>query len=221
MREPFAGVGPGERDRTGRPGLLRSLKRRAVLTAYRFVRCARGVAAVEFAFIAPVMLVMLLGAVEATRAISIDRRLSVVTATVADLVSREEQLTAQDVNAIYDIVAQIMSPFDAGPLSVSIVPVKGRKGDTVSYVAPQNVPSFNGGAQPGKCQPVPIAAGLIDPAADAADSVIVVKASYAYRPMFVGMIMNSANWEEQSFAKPRKQSCVNFEGPDTCRSACP
>ena len=220
MRQPFAGIDPVERDRAGRRRFRRSLTRRAVATAYRFGRCARGIAAVVVAFIAPVMLIMLIGAVEATRAISIDRRLSVVTATVADLVSREENLTPQDVNAIYDIVAQIMSPFESGPLSISIVPVKGRNGDTVAYVAPQNVPSFNGGALPGQCQPVPIAAGLVDPAVDAADSVIVVKASYAYTPMFVGMLMSSARWEEQSFTKPRKQSCVNFEGANSCIDAC-
>ena len=197
----------------------RSLRLRAALIAYRFGRCARGVAAVEFAFIAPIMLVMLLGAVEATRAISIDRRLSVVTATVADLVSREEQLSAQDVTAIYDIVAQVMSPFEAAPLSISIIPVKARNGEIVSYVAPQNVPSFNGGALPGKCQRVPIAPGLIDLTPNSPDSVILVRASYAYTPLFVGMVMNSARWEEQSFSKPRKRSCVDFG--EACVSACP
>lgn len=203
-------------------GFLRSsLKCRLALSARRFVRCARGIAAVEFGFIAPIMLVMLLGAVEITRAISIDRRLSLVTATVADLVTREERLTAADVNAIYDIVAQVMSPFDATPLKISIIPVKARgNAQTVAYVAPQNLPSFNGGAQPARCQAFPITPGLIDATPGSPDSVVVVNATYSFTPMFLGVIMNAANWEQQAFAKPRKRSCVDFEGPNSCITAC-
>ncbi len=219
-RETFAVMEPVADNRGGCPCLRRSLKRRAMLTAYRFGRCARGIAAVEFAFIAPVMLVMLLGAVEVTRAVSIDRRLSLVTATVADLVSREQELTAPDITAIYDIVAEVMSPFETTPLSMSIIPVKSRDGGTVSYVAPQNVPSFNNGAQPGKCDPVPIPPGLLNSASETSDIVILVKASYAYRPLFMGTIMSSANWQEQAFSKPRKRSCVDFEGVNSCPRAC-
>lgn len=208
------------KNRRARREVLRMMRRRAVCEARRLAKCVRGIAAVEFAFIAPIMLVMLLGTVEVTRAISIDRRLGVVTTTIADLVSREQQLTSADITAIYDVIAQTLSPFETGPLSISIVPVKAPRGQTVSYVAPKNVPSFNGGAQPGKCQAVPIPAGLIDPAEDASDSVIVVNASYAYKPMFVGMIMGSANWQQQSFSKPRNGNCVDFEGPGTCESAC-
>lgn len=220
MRETFvvAGIAP---PRGVRSSPRRSLKGRAMLAARRFGRCARGIAAIEFAFIAPVMLLMLLGTVEVTRAIAIDRRLSVVTATVADLVSREEQLTVPDITAIYDIVAQVMSPFEAGPLSISIIPVKSRNGQAVSYVSPENVPGFNGGSLPGKCQPRSIAPGLIDLSPDSPDSVILVQASYAYEPLFVKTILGKASWEEQSFAKPRRRNCVDFEGANSCVSACP
>ncbi len=212
--------------RVGIDGRFRGVARRAVLRAIvrparRFARCVRGVAAVEFGFIAPIMVVMLLGAVEVTRAVSIDRRFSNVASMVADLVAREEQLTAQDVTAIYDMVAQAMSPFDAAPLKISIVPVKGRNGQTVSYVAPQSLPSYNGGAQPTKCQAVPLTSGLIEASGGGADSVIVVNATYSYRSLFASGAAYNANWEHQAFAKPRKRSCVDFEGPNTCVTACP
>ena len=218
-RETFA-VGRIARTRSAPRSPWGSLKRRATRAIRRFGCCARGIAAIEFAFIAPVMLVMLLGAVEVTRAIAIDRRLTMVTATVADLVSREEQLTSPDITAIYDIVAQVMSPFETAPLSISIIPVKSRNGATVVYAASQNVPSFNSATQFGRCDPMPVAAGLVDSAADASDSVILVRASYAYSPLFVGMILNNARWEEQSFAKPRRRSCVDFEGANSCVTAC-
>lgn len=209
--------------------LQRSPSRRLVLPIQRFARCARGIAAIEFGFIAPIMLVMLLGAVEITRAVSIDRRFGEVTAAIADVVTRgnkdangrEQPFTIEDINAIYDVAAQMMSPFDVAPLKISIIPVKASGVQTVSYVAPQNLPSFNGGAQPGRCQAFPIAPGLIDPAPGSPDSVIVVNATYSYEPMFLGMIMRPAHWQQQAFAKPRTRSCLDFDGPpNSCTQAC-
>lgn len=209
-------------------GFRRSLRCRLALAARRFVRCARGIAAVEFGFIAPIMLVMLLGAVEVTRAVSIDRRVSGVTAAIADIVTRgnqdasgrEQPFTVNDINAIYDIAAQMMSPFDVAPLKISIVPVKARGAETVAYVAPQNLPSFNGGAQPGRCQGFPITSGLIDPTPGSPDSVVVVNATYSYTPMFAGALMSAANWQHQAISKPRTRSCLDFEGPNSCTQAC-
>lgn len=211
----------GVRFNRGRRGSVRrAVVRAAVLPAHRFARCVRGVAAVEFGLIAPIMLVLLLGAVEVTRAVSIDRRFSTVASMIADLVAREERLSSEDVAAIYDVVAQAMSPFDAGPLKISIIPVKGRNGQTVSYVGPESLPAYNGGDQPGRCQSVPVTPGLIE-SGGGADSVIIVNATYSYRSLFGGEAAYRANWEHQAFAKPRKRSCVDFEGPNSCVTACP
>ncbi len=53
-----------------------------------------------------------------------DRRLSLVTTMVADLVAREQKMTSADLTAIYKIVNQVMSPYDASSLKVSVIPVK-------------------------------------------------------------------------------------------------
>lgn len=188
---------------------------RAVRT---FGQDACGIAAVEFAFIAPIMLVMLLGAVEITRAVSIDRRLSVVTSMVADLVTRSpsqgsnsnpEPLTADDVNAIYDVIAHAMSPFEAGPLTISIIPVASHPTDasnTVVYPATTNRPSYNGGEAPARCQSYPLPAGLLE----ANESVVVVEANYTFKPLFAGYLMNGVVWQERAIAKPRGALCVDF-----------
>lgn len=204
-------------------GVRRRLRRRAmravVVPAHRFARCARGIAAVEFGFIAPIMLVLFLGVVEVTRAISIDRRFSLVASMVADLVAREERLSATDVTAIYDVVAQVMAPFDTAPLTISIIPVKQRGNEAVSYVSPAAVPSYNNAVQPNKCQTVSIEDGLLE-TGGAGDSVILVSATYNYTSLFGGAAAYNSNWQERAFSKPRKRNCVDFEGPNTCTSAC-
>ena len=198
----------GVRRRPGR--LLRAVR--------RFVRDTRGIAAVEFGFIAPIMLVMLLGAVEITRAISMERRFSLVTSMIADLAAREEKLTAGDVNAIYDIAEQVMSPFDASPLKISLIPVMSSPtsaSNTVVYPSTTNRPSYNGGAQPAKCQSYPMTPGLLGKN----ESVIVVEATYKFTPMLAGYVMDGIEWKDKAIAKPRKSLCVAFDG-STCTTTC-
>jgi Flp pilus assembly protein TadG len=178
----------------------------------------RGVAAVEFGLIAPVMMVMLLGTVEITRAVSMDRRVSLVTSMIADLVAREEKLTANDVNAIYDIAAEVMNPYDAGPLKISIVPVMSsptNASSTLVYPSTTNRPSYHGASQPAKCEAYPLTPGLLGKN----ESLIAVEASYTFKPLFGSYMMSSVVWHDTAIAKPRKALCVVFDGT-TCTTTC-
>jgi Flp pilus assembly protein TadG len=191
---------------------------KAAQATKRFRADTRGIAAVEFAFIVPILLVMLIGAVEITRAVAINKRLGVVTSMIADLVARETKLTGADVEAIYDIAAQVMAPFDANDLKLSIIPVMSaaaNAGNTLVYPSTANRPSYNGGALPAKCQAYALATGILGKN----ESVIVVESSYAFSPLFLGYVMGAHEWTEKAFAKPRKALCVAFDG-DTCTSSC-
>lgn len=176
-----------------------------------FARDTRGIAAVEFGLIAPILLVMLLGAVELTRAISIDRRFALVTSTVADLITRETELKAADINAIYQVAAQIMSPFDTTALTLTIVPVMRINNADRVYPSTGNRPSYPSGAGPAKCSPYALSNGMLA----ANEAVIVVEGTYVYTPLFPGtkdwnIFTTSVTWTEKAFAKPRKSSSVNF-----------
>jgi Flp pilus assembly protein TadG len=183
----------------------------------RFARDARGVAVVEFALVVPIMLLMLIGAVEASRAIGMDRRMSLVTTMVADLVAREQKMTSADLTAIYKIVNQVMSPYDASSLKVSVIPVKASPSDaaqTKVYASTTNRPSHNGGAEPSKCSSYSLTSALLPKGA----SVIVVETSYTYQPVFLNYVFGAATWTDKAFATPRN-SCVDFDS-DKCVSTC-
>lgn len=172
-----------------------------------FRRDVRGIAAVEFAFIAPILLVMLLGTIEVTRAISIDRRFSLVTSTVADLITREEALTATDVRAIYDVAAQIMRPYDVTPLQISIIPVAAiRTGTNLVYPQTANRPGYNGGAVPARCAAYTLTTGMLAEK----ESLIIVEGTYTFSPLFAGFLMNGVSWTQKAFARPRKSAYVDF-----------
>jgi Flp pilus assembly protein TadG len=182
------------------------------------VRCdERGIAAVEFGFIAPVLIFMFVGAVEVTRAVAIDRRFSVATNMVADLVAREEKMSKDDVDAIYNVVERVMAPYDTATLKVSLVPVKSSTKDAnKAFVYPEltNRPSYHGAAQPAKCQNYTLPAGLLT----TDDSVIVVESQYSFTPLILGYVMGASQWKEKAYAKPRR-SCVIFDG-NSCASSC-
>jgi Flp pilus assembly protein TadG len=180
-------------------------------------RDVAGVAAVEFAYLVPVLLLMLIGTVEVSRAVSMDRRFGLATSMVADLVAREKTMSADDLNAIYNIIDHIMSPYDASTLKVSVIPVKASPTDVTNtrvYPATTNRPSHNGGSQPAKCSKYTLNTGLVGKGA----SVIVVETSYQYVPLFLNYVLGSSTWTDKAILSPRN-SCVDFDG-DNCVSTC-
>ena len=84
----------------------------------RFFGNARGVAAVEFAFIAPVMVTMLTGLIELSYLMMAERRVSGAAHSTADLLAQETDVTSTDLNDIFSAAALIMAPFSTGSLTI-------------------------------------------------------------------------------------------------------
>ena len=76
-----------------------------------FQRDSRGVSAIEFAFIFPVMITMYMGAVDISQVLTADRKITTLASTAADLVAQAETLTAADLTDIYSAAAEIVAPF--------------------------------------------------------------------------------------------------------------
>jgi Flp pilus assembly protein TadG len=89
--------------------------------SHRWRGDSRGIAAVEFAFIVPIMLVMFIGAVELSQAITVDRRVTQVASSTADLVARKEtSINNGEITDILRIGGFILAPFDQSPLQVVV-----------------------------------------------------------------------------------------------------
>ena len=67
-------------------------------------------AAVEFSLILPIMVVLWIGGVEVTSALSVDRRLNNLASSIGDLVARSKDITHDEVDAIFDIGAAAHLP---------------------------------------------------------------------------------------------------------------
>lgn len=172
-----------------------------------------GVAAVEFGFIMPIMLLMLLGTVEISRAITIDRRFNLATSMIADLVTREDDMTSAKLEAIYEAVSFVMGSYDNGTFKASVIPVMANDdaSETKVYATTTNRPPYNEGVDdPAQCDDYALTANLLD----GGRSVIVVKSSYEFSPIILGYVVGNLSWTDSATASPRSSSgCVDFD-PD-------
>jgi Flp pilus assembly protein TadG len=183
------------------------------------LRCnSAGTAAIEFGLLAPILLLMLMGVIELSRAISIDRKLGMVTSTIADIVAREKTITAADVSAMYDIVDHLMQPWDSSTLKLAIIPVKSsptNSADTRVYASTTNRPTLHGAPQVAKCNTYTLSTNMLA----AGTSVVVVETSYQFTPLFSSSIIGSSTWTDKAILSPRN-SCVDFDSPANCVSGC-
>lgn len=184
----------------------------------RLRRDTNGIAAVEFAMIAPIMFFFFVGCVEFSQALTVDRRVTQSASSTADLIARApaEGLTTTQVDNELKIIEQLIAPYDLNALTVRIVSVKasaapGGSG-ALTYVVDWSRDNRGGTPYPRNSPYTRIPSGLLV----AGESVIVAEATYLYAPLIFNYFITSAfNLEEQFFLKPRNASCVHLQ-PINC-----
>jgi Flp pilus assembly protein TadG len=217
-----------------------SLIRPVAILARRFARRTEGIAAVEFAFLVPIMLCMFIGTVELSQAITIDRRVTHVASSTADLVARQRTVTQSTLDGYMQIITQLMSPYSATPLKLTISNVynttsaptvnmvcwvyhrdnSSANAANASITANGTYTSATGGALP---------TGVLD--ATGGTSVIVVEVSYLYQPVLLfgsgNTTINGARitsyigtsgitMRETFYLKPRLSASVQYNGAAAC-----
>lgn len=166
------------------------------------VRDERGTAVVEFAFLLPIMLMLFVGVVEVTNVLRLDRKVVSAALTTADLVTQRREVSNADLNDILRAAELVVEPFATSALSVGIASVRFDPDTGAAEV--DWTKSFNGGS-------VSDAASLADTVGTPGDSVVVVRASYSYTPMFFDFVMSATMIEETAVLRPRRSTFV--EGP--------
>jgi Flp pilus assembly protein TadG len=83
-----------------------------VARARRFGRDRRGVAAIEFAFIVPVLLIMYFITMEASQAIETSKKVSRIGSMVADLVTQQQTVVKANLDAIMKIGGTTLLPYN-------------------------------------------------------------------------------------------------------------
>lgn len=191
---------------------LRSL---TATLARRFHRDSAGVAAVEFGLLVPLLLIMFVGTLEIGQAVGLDRRVSMATASTADLIAREKTASNASLDGVMEIVKHLLSPYDPNNLSISVVSVKADPGNAANTRVEWSY-SFQGASVPSKCAPYAMPAGLLGAGA----SAIIVEGKYDYEPLLVSYFLNSnLTLQDKATVSPRN-SCVDYNNTN-CVLTCP
>jgi len=185
----------------------------------RFGRSAEGMAAVEFGLLAPVLMLMFIGTIEIPTAVSLDRRVSLVAASTADLIARDK--TIADNSAMNDkmkLITHLMHPFDSTRLRLSIYQVTADPANATNLKVSWSY-GFQGGSAPAKCgaPPEALPTGLLAAGA----SVIVVKADYDYEPIFISHYLDSSvTLTDKATMSPRNSCVVYGSNNPNCMLSC-
>ena len=94
----------------------------AKASGFRFDR--RGVAAVEFAFIAPVLLAMYFVTMEVSQGIETSKKVSRIGSMVADLVTQQQTVAKADLDAIMKIGESTLQPYNRSTPKIIITAIE-------------------------------------------------------------------------------------------------
>jgi Flp pilus assembly protein TadG len=166
----------------------------------RFSRDQRGVSAVEFAMLLPLMVTLYLGTAEVSQAISAGRKATMVARTVADLVSQATNVTNSDMTNIMNAAVAVVYPYTTSNLKVTVtsVNIDANSRATVTWSD-----SYNGTARAIGSTVSPPAAVVVPNT-----SLIWSEVSYSYRPTVGYIITGTLNLKDQLYMAPRLSTAV-------------
>ncbi len=187
------------------------LRREGLLIALRrLVRERRGVSAVEFALILPIMITLFIGGSEVTQGITIKRKVTIATRTIADLVSQDVSVTDADLTAVFAATTTVLAPYPAGNLKMVITNVYIDADGNASVVWSA---SHNGATARTAGASVTLPNGLN---AFPKTSLLWAEAEYTYTPTIGYVMSGSIDLKDKLYLRPRLTSCVErFTGGQT------
>lgn len=155
----------------------------------------RGVSAVEFAMLAPVMIAMYFGLAEFCQGFMAQKRMGHATSMVADLVAQRETLTGAQVDDVFQVGTLIMKPFSSTPLKMRVSQVT-RGTDGVA-----RVDWSRGGGLTARtaASTVTVPAGMIANG----ETVVMSEATYDYDSPVDYMMPSITKFSQTFYLRPR------------------
>ncbi len=185
----------------------------------------RGVAAVEFALLAPVLLAILFGSVEVSQAVTIDRKVTQAASTIADLVAQSADMDCATLKTAVAVTREVFEPYDdegtAAAIHVASVSLVGgtpkvewsKSVNTAglcqnSGVLPVGLTISQMGTDAGG-NTVDMIKPLIP---DDTHGVILGQVELSYHSLGTSFFTSSINMSERYFVHPRLNKKVCFAG---------
>jgi Flp pilus assembly protein TadG len=166
----------------------------------RLIGDERGVSAVEFALLLPLMLTLYLGAVEVSQGIGADRKVTLTARTIGDLVSQVSSIGNSDMTNALNASSAVMAPFPAGNLTVTVTSVTI---DSTGKATVDWSDTLHGTARTkGATVTLPTALNVAN------TSLIWSEVQYSYRPVIGYVVSGTLTLRDQIYMRPRLSTSV-------------
>jgi len=166
----------------------------------RFLRDKRGVSAVEFAMLLPLMITLYLGGVEVSQAVAVDRKVTLISRSLGDLVAQATTVSNADMTNILAATAAIIVPYVDAKLKITVSSVV-IDAQGVAKIAWSD--TKNGTARAvGSTVTLPAALNT------ASSSLIWAESQYAYTPVIGYVITGTMTLKDQIYMRPRLSDTV-------------
>ena len=170
----------------------------------RYKIAESGIAAIEFVFVAPIMIGMYFGLAEISTAISQDRQISHSTNVAGDLTTQEATINAESMAEIMTAAALIMGVPTSRLNSINMELASFSR-DSSNNVVPLGTATLGGS------YPTAFDANDLDQLILSQSSgVVVARVSYDYEPLKLRFMTTNFTMSETFLLKPRQSANIDF-----------
>jgi Flp pilus assembly protein TadG len=172
----------------------------------RFAKSERGVAAVEFAMVLPVLAVMFLASFDGGRGIAVYMKVRAATYALAAITNQYSTIHDSDMSGIFLLTTKVLAPYPTGPLALTVsqVAIDASGKGTISWSNTQ------GGAARAVGSGVTLPTNLATPSS----FLILSEVKYSYTPLF-GLFNNGGaiNLSDSIDVTPRISTSITRVSP--------
>lgn len=163
------------------------------LAPFRLARDERGVSAVEFALIAPLLVSLYLGCVEISDGVSAQRKVTLIASTLSNITAQSKSLSTSDLSNILDASTAIIYPYSSSTLkmTVSCIAIDANKNATVKWSVTRNGTALSGSVT------LPTALQVAN------TQLVYAQVTYGYKPTIGYTITGTLNLSESMYMMPR------------------
>jgi hypothetical protein len=167
----------------------------------KFLRDVKAMAAIEMAFIFPVMVILYVGLVDVTNLISINRRVTLTASTLADLVTQIDGTTTRsELDGIFESARAIFEPHPVEGISLSLF----------SFMLNSGTPQLRWKHTNGSsCGSTPAAGDEMEGLMADGNDIVVARVCFDH-PAIIGSFLGSDDFEvdDELMLRPRQSTTL-------------
>jgi Flp pilus assembly protein TadG len=178
----------------------------------RFVAERRGVAAIEFAIVLPMLLILLLATFDAGRAIAIYMKVRAATFALAAITNQYtilDPIQSTDMQTITGATSAVLAPYSSSPTVVTITQVKQTSATNavVSWSYSVNGTAYSAGTTWTR---LPTGLTTNNACGSYPCYFIFAEVAYTFTPSFGYFITGPLTLSDNLYATPRSSTCVPY-----------